>query len=229
MKDKLFQKYDEIFQKYSNIYFGNNLIKRGFVFQYDNDEQNADLLFMGINPSYTIKNEENNYLRDAYSRNADINYFKAFNAINEKLLESKVGYNGIYTHIDLLVFRETNQKFINSVMNTPNGCDFLMEQLEIAKQRLIYIRPKIVIVCNSKAREFLGKDKSIKKNGKINGVWMGLEFKFDDEQGAHKVTNIPELKNTYFLFSSMLSGQRALDTGSRERMIWQIKRILKQY
>lgn len=37
--------------------------------------------------------------------------------------------------------------------------------------------------------------------------------------------NVPELKNTHFFFSSMLSGQRALDIGSRERLLWQIKRV----
>ena len=56
---------------------------------------------------------------------------------------------------------------------------------------------------------------------------MGLDFYFDEEFGSHRVTHVPELKNTHFLFTSMLSGQRALDLGSRERLIWQVRRILK--
>lgn len=113
-------------------------------------------------------------------------------------------------------------------MRTEEGCGFLLEQLEIAKKRLIHIKPKVIIVSNAKAAELMGKNRFIdKKTNKEYGVWMGLNFVFDDEFGAHKVTNIPELENSYFLFSSMLSGQRALDLGSKERLIWQVKRIFK--
>lgn len=226
MKDKLSQYYDTIFEKYRESDF-KTLIERGYVFQYDDDEVKADLLFIGINPSYTRKNENGKSTRNNYSRNVEGNYFKPFKDINQELVNSEIRYNGIYTHLDLLVFRETNQKIVDLLVKTDVGCNFLMEQLAIAKQRIINICPRIVIVSNSKAREFLGKDKFIDKKGLKYGVWMGLDFNFDEEYGVHKVTNIPELNNTYFLFCSMLSGQRALDIGSRERMIWQIKRILK--
>lgn len=129
MKGYLFKRYDEIFKKYENSFFGDKLKNRGYVFQYDDNEIESDLLFVGINPSYTEKYEKNNLYRDTYSRDVDRSYFKSFKSINEELKNSKVGYNGVYTHIDLLVFRETNQKFIDSLMSTQEGCGFLIERM----------------------------------------------------------------------------------------------------
>ena len=57
---------------------------------------------------------------------------------------------------------------------------------------------------------------------------MGLDFEFDEEFGSHRVKNIKELEHTHFFFSSMLSGQRALDLGSRERLVWQVRRVLEK-
>jgi|SRR5690554_104090 len=228
MKEQLFKEYDKVFKKYENAKFGDILKERGYVFQYDEDETNSDLLFIGINPSYTEKHEKNEHYRGTYDRNDNRSYFKPFSEINREINNAEVGYNGIYTHIDLLVFRETNQKQVNELMRTEEGCGFLIEQLEIAKNRLIHISPKVVIVSNAKAAELMGKNRFFNdKTGEELGIWMGLDFVFDEEFGAHKVTNVPELENSYFLFTSMLSGQRALDLGSKERLIWQIKRIFK--
>lgn len=229
MKDYLFKRYDEIFKKYEDSFFGDVLKNRGYVFQYDENETESDLLFVGINPSYTDKYEKNNIYRDIYSRDVDRSYFKPFKRIDEELKDAKVGYNGVYSHIDLLIFRETNQKYIDTLMSEPEGCGFLIEQLEIAKERLSHIKPKVVIVNNAKAAELMGKNRfTDDKTKKEYGVWMGLQFKFDEEFGAHRVTNIPEISNTYFLFTSMLSGQRALDLGSKERLLWQVRRIFNK-
>lgn len=229
MKDILHQKYHELFEKYRQGNLNIELIQRGFVFQYDEDETSADVLFLGINPSYAENQGAIENFGYSYSRNVASSYFKAFEDISNELQKSDIGYNGIYTHIDLLVFRQTKQKLIDSLVRTKEGCKFLMEQLKIAKQRITHIRPKVVVVSNTKAREFLGKNQFVDQKGIAHGVWMGLEFQFDEELGTHRVTNLPELNNTYFIFSSMLSGQRSLDLGSRERMVWQIKRIIRSF
>lgn len=228
MREQLLKEYDQIFEKYENATFGNILKERGYVFQYDEDETNADLLFIGINPSYTEKHEGNEHYRTSYDRNVKRSYFKPFSEINQELNNAKVNYNGVYTHIDLLVFRETKQEKVDELMRITDGCGFLIEQLEIAKNRLKHISPKVIIVSNAKASELMGKNRFFNdKTGEELGIWMGLNFIFDEEFGAHKVTNIPELENSYFLFTSMLSGQRALDLGSKERLVWQVKRIFK--
>jgi hypothetical protein len=132
-----------------------------------------------------------------------------------------------WTHIDVLVFRETNQKYIDILSQDPKGLSFVYEQVMIAKERILNIQPKVIVVCNTKARELIGKNRFIDAKGIEHGVWMDFKFEFDMEYGSYRSTNVPELEHTHFIFSSMLSGQRALDLGSRERMVWQIGRILK--
>jgi hypothetical protein len=75
-------------------------------------------------------------------------------------------------------------------------------------------KPKLFIVNNTLSRKFLGKDKV-----NNNNVWMDLDFVWDKKIGTYRYKNIP------FYFTSMLTGQRALDLGSYERLIWQIKLV----
>lgn len=46
-----------------------------------------------------------------------------------------------------------------------------------------------------------------------------VDFKWDEELGTYTYKNNP------FFFSSMLTGQRALDNGSFERLVWHIKKV----
>ena len=228
--DALKTAYKTIFEKYKDFpVFDGILAKRGFVFQYDDDEDDCDLLFVGMNPSYTKKYEKGRYFENHYERNEDRQYFKPFAEIDKQLQDELeiTKYKG-WTHIDLFVFRETNQEFVKKIMQSA-GCPlFLLEQLEIAKARIIRIQPKVVIVSNALAAEFMGKNKDVSDPKNHKGVWMDLDFYFDEEFGSHRVNHVSELKNTHFLFTSMLSGQRALDLGSRERLVWQVKRIFKK-
>ena len=50
----------------------------------------------------------------------------------------------------------------------------------------------------------------------------GYDFVFNDDIGTYLWNNTP------VFFSSMLSGQRALDIGSMERLKWQVKRALQE-
>jgi hypothetical protein len=79
----------------------------------------------------------------------------------------------------------------------------------------------------------MGKDRIVSedKDRPDENVWMGLNFKFDEDLGcdviqASKDTPV-ELVGTPVFFSSMLSGQRALDRGSWERLAWQMRRVLR--
>ena len=61
------------------------------------------------------------------------------------------------------------------------------------------------------------------------GVWLGdwIKFEFDKTIGTYVVNEPKELKGTKIFFTSMLSGQRALDLGTRERLVWHIAEVLK--
>ena len=222
-KPKLEKKYTQIFEKHRGNGF-DHLLDRKIGVHYDKDEQESDILFVGINPSYMGGDNDTHFFFDRTSDNA---YFRALERMRDDIDKSLK-----WTHIDILVFKETNQKYIDELFKKPNGVNFIFEQIKIAKERLAHIKPKVILVANTKARQFMGKDRiEFKDKGRSDeNVWMGLNFEFDDELGCdviRKSDETPEaLEGTPVFFSSMLSGQRALDRGSRERLVWQIKRIL---
>lgn len=215
--------YQKIWDEFSNSFFS-EILNRGFVFQYDSNEINHDILFIGINPAYKIGDPS---VKQSYSKDINFPYFKSFQNIVKNL---KHDYNKdvTWSHLDLFSFRETNQKYIESeLIKSEEGLSFLIKQLEFAKKRIEFLNPKIIIVSNALARRFFGKDLYENKNGFKENVWMGFEFKFDKEIGTDKIISDSVLKNTPVFFTSMLSGQRAIDNGSKERLIWHINEILK--
>lgn len=228
----LLKQYQEIWNEFLNtevnctsVKSEDLLLKRGFTFQFDESLQDIDVLFVGINPSYDgIPKESNFYTKDQALGHK---YFKPFENIKMKL-ESNYNRKIVYSHTDLLVFRETDQSFItNELYKSEAGLRFIMEQLKIAKKIVEYLNPKVIVVSNTQARTFIGADR-IKKEGKPDeNVWMDYEFKFDEELGTQKVVNNVDF-NPYVFFTSMLSGQRALDNGSKERLVWHINKALKE-
>lgn len=224
-------KYQSIWDKYfeSNINVptpshSTNLLERQFVFQYDSDETGCDILFVGINPSYNghDPNENRYYSREQALQHA---YFQPFKKITEELQEANHSLLQ-WTHIDCLVFRETNQKYIEQVLfKTDNTLDFIMAQLTIARKRIEHIKPKVIVVSNTLARRLMGNDR-FPYNANYN-VWMGLEFQFCPILGTQKIINHEILNGTPVFFTSMLSGQRALDNGSKQRLIWHIAKVMQ--
>ncbi|MEE4000508.1 hypothetical protein V1T75_09160 [Tenacibaculum sp. FZY0031] len=229
----LVKKYQEVWNEYIETSINNststsedNLLDRGFVFQFDENQKNIDILFVGINPSYGGDKSKGLF----YSKKdvENLNYFKPFNNIIKELDDKRTGLKSLtWSHLDMLVFRETQQSFIkNQLLKTEEGNKFINKQLTISKQILEYLNPKIMVVSNTAARHFLGRDKYEKK-GKNFGVWMGYDFEFDYSLGTDKIINNSKI-NSYVFFSSMLSGQRALDNGSKQRLIWHIDNILNK-
>lgn len=203
------------------------LLERGFVFQFDETTPNPDVVFMGINPSFKDGDKEE---RTSYSKEdvKDLSYFKPFHSIESELLRRfKRAFT--WTHMDVLVYRETKQKFIKKLLKKKSkGIGFVYDQVMVSKELLEYYNPKILVVSNTMARDLLGKNRGINEKTKEEyGVWMGLHFEFDNQVGTHRIANSGKLDGTIVFFSSMLSGQRALDLGSRERLVWQINRALQ--
>ncbi|MEZ7885864.1 MAG: hypothetical protein QMC16_01120 [Flavobacteriales bacterium] len=207
-----------------------DVLERGFAFQYDGLKESPDILFLGINPSFKEGSEE---WRGSYSIVGLTNpgYFKSFERIQDRL-ESGYKTKTKVTHLDLCVFRETNQKFIKKVLfKSDNGLKFISDQIKISKEILEEIKPKIIVCSNTMAKHLLGRDRSENKKGKEEGVWLGYDFEFNKELGTDIITGNSEegtkLDGTPIFFTSMLSGQRALDNGSKERLIWHINKALE--
>lgn len=183
------------------------------------------ILFIGINPAFSksrneeIRNKEIEFYPCISDEIKDITYFEKFKDI------ACYCNNAEWTHLDLFFMRETNQEVIEKL--SYDNVDFLQAQLDITFEIIKRASPKIIVVSNSLASEFFGKRKQ-KHLPHFDKIWMGfnLDFKtdFDNELGTYKI-KIGK-KDTPIFFSGMLSGQRALDLGSLERLKWQIKRIL---
>ncbi len=189
-------------------------IERGFV--SIGAIPHSSLLFIGINPSFQTKATPNEL--DYYCLKPDGNDYKRYFGKFEQLAHSA---NLPLGHMDMLYFRETKQNNIDEIMSVSFGREFIVKQLEISKNILENVKPKIIVVCNTKARQLLGKDKN---NG--SNLWLNYDFEFDENIGTHRITTPnSSLNNTPVFFTSMLTGQRALDTGSYERLLWHIKKV----
>jgi hypothetical protein len=212
----------EIKNKYSHLdqVLDTDIISRGFIApQYIKSDS---IMFLGINPSFTHPYEIHDI--HFYSNDNSNQYFDKFNEINTEInKKSIVKIN--WTHLDLLFFRETNQKVVDLFLKEdPIGVQFIWQQLMLSKQLLELSTPEIIVASNTKVRHFLGFDSNKEKT---QGVWMGYEFDFDDNIGTCRIITEGPLFNVPIFFTSMLSGQRALDNGSFKRLVWHIDFVLK--
>jgi hypothetical protein len=193
---------DQIEDIWNNKEFDSIIIKeRGFAVQ-DEIARNS-LLFVGINPSYNNKPEKIFYNNE----HSEVHpYFKKFIDIS-----NKVKLN--WSHIDLLFIRETSQNVVKDMGSEHLGHRFFEEQLKISIAIIEKTQPKIIVVNNTYARDLLKRK---------------FDFEFDEEIGTHRIKSQNSLNNCPVFFTGMLTGQRALDLGSYERLIWQIKYVLKK-
>jgi hypothetical protein len=199
-----------------------DIIKRGYVI-HDKILENS-ILFIGINPSY-IKTSQpgRNFINlDQEGRKSEnekpYSYFLKFAKITEKINSTSENRKVKWSHLDLLFYRETNQKGLYTIEKQKNGDNFIQKQLNITKEVIIKSKPKIIVVSNAKSRDLL-------KNEKYK---LGFKFKFNELLGTEIVSHTSLPSEIPVFFTSMLSGQRALDNGSYERLIWHINFVLNK-
>ncbi len=177
----------------------------------------SSLLFIGINPSLPRTKEERQKLMGTKpdfgsEENMTHKYFKKFFEIgNRTRLE--------WGHLDIFYLRETNQSVIKKLLGKEKSCAFLRKQWELTQSILTPIfqgsKKRIVVVNNSLARDIL--------KGKIEELGTGYALEWKEELGTYTY------RNTVFFFTSMLTGQRALDLGSFERLVWHINWVKEKW
>ncbi len=128
-----------------------------------------------------------------------------------------------WEHIDLFFEKETKQENIknNYIEKKDIGSKnikldpFAEKQLEISMLAIEAIEPKIIVVINALASKILKQQYEDKNQ----------LSKFDEVKGfcTVKLNN----KDMPIFFSGMLTGQRALDIGSYERLKWHIRSALQ--
>lgn len=180
------------------------------------------IIFIGLNPSLSKINLENiknnsNLKLESYelSSNKEENhrYFYKFADIAGKLHQK-------WGHIDLLYYRNTRQKNIENMLRKTEKpeSNFITCQFKVANKLINTIiekaKPKLFVVNNALVRRILFQD--LKQKKKTN-IWTKTDFVWNENIGTYNFKKIP------FYFTSMLTGQRALDNGSLERLIWQIE------
>ena len=170
-------------------------------------------------------------------------YYKVFPLIAKEVL----GSEGRWNHMDLLPIRETKQeKLIKDLrLDKTNLFDlskleyksFINDLLSVFCKAVNIMAPTTIVAVNGYVSRSL-----IKLGGTVYENVMNYENGRDSKQGQHEIscfkikfdrfetdgvrTVVVENKKYPLLLSSMLTGQRALDLGSRERLVWHLKRVI---
>ena len=174
------------------------------------------LLFIGLNPSSSQEDRKEFYDSHATKHS----YFVKFPTLAPEGLP--------WTHIDLLFVRQTSQSAMKAMWENPKSPaekKFLRDQLELSKCMIEMARPRIIVVCNTLARDMMKKDEEETQQQKKDDEEeiFDFPFAFDDDIGTYKIGEHPKLGGVPVFFTSMLTGQRALDNGSFKRLEWHIK------
>jgi len=195
--------------------------------------KNNAILFVGMNPSFSITrwttllkekkidDDPESYFswdnRHKYDRalSLDFNSYTKGKYSYFKPMREFAGSLGLeWDHADSFFIRETNQNIIKSdvlINNNPKSLtEFGKAQYELAVELIRKSAPKVIIVANALASH----------------IWKH-QFKLDlieQDTGTYNSTINGTSVPTFL--SGMLTGQRALDVYSRERLFWHVKRLI---
>ncbi len=178
---------------------------------------------------------------DKGNKSNDLQYFKRLQNV-----AAKIGYN--WSALDIFSLRCTNMSAIKDALDkdakkeTPlwNLCKGQFESFKKQIQNLK--NPKAIIVCNAYASKwFFGEElKNEDAEGCIN--WkqdnhntnkfneLAFKMKFNEDYGTYVIddNDCSRLNGTPVFFSGMLSGQRALDMGSLQRLIYHVQWVISK-
>ena len=217
---------DEIHNKVIELWENQDISKRVPLF-YSDLKKNS-LLFIGLNPSFSETGFKR-ILKDTDYENivSDLEDYFSFDKFEKKKIKDfqKIGqisrekyqyftkFKDLseaikcdWEHIDLLFMRQTNQKEVEKMLKI-NG-QFIREQIDLTTGLIKTLTPKMIVVENAFVSRIL-KEK--------------LELKWDDNIGTYRFDE----KTPTFL-SGMLTGGRALDLGSYDRLKWHLKFVNKK-
>lgn len=226
INNKIFKLWEKHFPNDKNIYA---------PLFYDSFNKNS-LLFVGMNPSFSARGFKSIFKDSEYEKVNPVKFFKWSNVskkdefVDRCIAMDKYAYtnyllyfgrpiemakelNMPWDHIDLFLYRETYQtSFMKRIHDKGKLNEFALDQLAVFKETLHTVNPKCIVVSNAfgsqLVRDYLKEDL----------VW-------DKKKGFHWYTGMK--KKVPVFFTSMLSGQRALDRWSYERLVWHIKQALK--
>ena len=219
IKDKLFEDYKTFWDKNKDSF--DELFDKDYpgyapkieIGDFDDTIKNG-LLFVSCNPS-----------------GADTKYYKSKNVNKEKVIWYKpekgkdtsgfldaletfsyhCGYNEKYSKLDVFCIVKSKQEDVKN--HYKRHKEIYGEMFKIFLKTVEKLQPEVIVVANAFVSDLL-KNAFKDKIGYIDDQ--------DSDYGGHeaKIGDCP----TYIFFTSMLSGGRALDVGSRELLAWAVKR-----
>jgi len=205
---------------------------------YDELIENPDVLYVGLNPSFykdQMKQRLQEYMEPLElddlrwtGHDEDVHdflkwerkYAKESYSYFTPMRNFGIDHDLMWEHIDIFVTRVTSQNKLDDSIGVEAYTEgkhqhaFLKRQLDLFFSLLNELAPDVVVVENALARDFL-------KGTRLKNTTYDLtpEENVDPESGYQTI----ELKDeTPIFFSGMLSGRRALDIGSRQRLHWHV-------
>lgn len=173
---------------------------------------------ISVRKLFSMQNEENNGLFNKIQFLGELHelFFREYQYfIKFKEIQTLIG-NVQIGHLDLFNLRETDQKKIKKLI-TENPI-YVDECVNLFIDTLQKINPKVIIVENSLARDLLLINPASKS--------FFPDFKFESFKNNHFGTPTNRF-NQGIIYSSMLTGQRALDNGSFHRLVYTIDNLIK--
>ena len=202
----------------------------------------APILFVGMNPSgadvcyYSTNNTSGD---EVFTYCGSSPYYQAMQDFANECITAGVckchGYldasgNVKYSEIDIFGIVQGTQKVI--VKHFLDNPELYVKMFELFLRTIVELNPKLIIVANAFVRRLLmrgndSKDVLINKkydNFYFNGSIRRYILERDNLYGGYKL--VIGDKEFYLYFSCMLSGQRAIDLGNRENLIWLVRNYL---
>lgn len=188
----------------------------------DKLSEGSTLLFVGMNPSGADKRYYKGNVNDVLIYPSGSPYYKAMAEFTKACL----GNSDDFSELDLFGIVQGTQSVIKKdFLENP---DYYKEMFELFwKYVVVKVQPKVIVVANALASSILRRDKSLKLNQtKYDNFYKSTYFSLAQNTlfGGYTLTAGKFTCQLYF--SSMLSGQHALDKGSREDLVWLVKNYL---
>ena len=161
-----------------------DIIRNGFVFS--KIDPTANVLVMGINPSLRTDFISDDMCSYDYSKLNEDRYFKKFHH-----LLSAFESQGI-TYCDLFYQRHTEQKQIANFLNNEIGKQFLRDQLEITREVITYVAPKLLLLFNRQGAQFFSSE------------WMDISLDFDKKLSTYNKLAYSHKLESYIYFAPFL-------------------------
>lgn len=232
----------ELFDSYPNDLF---LSRVPMI--YD-DLQQSDILFVGINPSFIsieksfkfVQNHSQNFEELKYLSELSFEQYKSIFQDVQRLVDNLKILGDIHSvfkgkyvyfnkfkfiaeylnvkieHLDLIPIRETSQSLVAGIIGQNH--EFKTACLDLFYQTIELINPKAVIIENSVVRDMV-----------LSSADQRIKNYFPDYSFKHFINSdvgTPINDNGVAIYyTSMLTGQRAMDLGSYHRLLWSLNKF----